>query len=72
MLLRNDMGLLSEEYDVDALRLVGHFPQGLSHIPLVNSVHNLTAPETRWSKLRTQLAAIPSLPRQPGKRSGIA
>jgi GH15 family glucan-1,4-alpha-glucosidase len=39
--LRNDVGLLSEEYDVDARRLVGNFPQAFSHIALVNSAHNL-------------------------------
>ena len=43
--LRNDVGLLSEEYDPIASRLVGNFPQALSHIALVNSVHNLMEPE---------------------------
>jgi GH15 family glucan-1,4-alpha-glucosidase len=35
--LRNDLGLLSEEYDHDAGRLVGNFPQAFSHIGLVNT-----------------------------------
>jgi GH15 family glucan-1,4-alpha-glucosidase len=39
--LRNDLGLLSEEYDVDAKRLIGNFPQGFSHIGLVNTAFNL-------------------------------
>ena len=39
--LRNDVGLLSEEYDTRAHRLVGNFPQAFSHIALVNSAHNL-------------------------------
>jgi GH15 family glucan-1,4-alpha-glucosidase len=39
--LRNDVGLLSEEYDPRAKRLVGNFPQAFSHIALVNSAHNL-------------------------------
>jgi GH15 family glucan-1,4-alpha-glucosidase len=39
--LRNDLGLLSEEYSADAQRLVGNFPQAVSHIALVNSAHNL-------------------------------
>ena len=39
--LRNDLGLLSEEYDVDARRLVGNFPQGFSHIGLANTAFNL-------------------------------
>jgi GH15 family glucan-1,4-alpha-glucosidase len=39
--LRNDVGLLSEEYDPQAKRLVGNFPQAFSHIGLVNTAHNL-------------------------------
>jgi GH15 family glucan-1,4-alpha-glucosidase len=39
--LRNDVGLLSEEYDADARRLVGNFPQAFSHVALVNSAFNL-------------------------------
>jgi GH15 family glucan-1,4-alpha-glucosidase len=38
----NDVGLLAEEYDTEALRQVGNVPQGFSHIALVNSAHNLT------------------------------
>src|SRR5204863_5927488 len=33
--LRNDVGLLAEEYDVARHRLVGNFPQAFSHIALV-------------------------------------
>ena len=40
--LRNDVGLLSEEYDVESKRLVGHFPQAPSHVALVNTAHHLT------------------------------
>lgn len=39
--LRNDVGLLSESYDVRARRLVGNFPQAFSHVALVNSAQNL-------------------------------
>jgi len=39
--LRNDVGLLSEEYDPHARRLVGNFPQAFSHLALVNSASNL-------------------------------
>ena len=39
--LRNDVGLLSEEYDTRTRRLVGNFPQAFSHIALVNTAHNL-------------------------------
>lgn len=39
--LRNDVGLLSEEYSVKNSRMVGNFPQAFSHVALVNSAHNL-------------------------------
>jgi GH15 family glucan-1,4-alpha-glucosidase len=42
--LRNDVGLLSEEYDVSANRLVGNFPQAFSHIALINTAHNIARP----------------------------
>ena len=35
--LRNDLGLLSEEYDRRLERLVGNFPQAFSHIGLINT-----------------------------------
>jgi GH15 family glucan-1,4-alpha-glucosidase len=38
----NDVGLLSEEYDVARQRLVGNFPQAFSHVSLVNSAIRLT------------------------------
>jgi GH15 family glucan-1,4-alpha-glucosidase len=40
--LRNDVGLLSEQYDPRAKRLVGNFPQAFSHLALINSAYNLT------------------------------
>ena len=40
--LRNDVGLLSEEYDPRGKRFVGNFPQAFSHVALVNTAHNLT------------------------------
>jgi GH15 family glucan-1,4-alpha-glucosidase len=40
--LRNDLGLLSEEYDPRAGRLTGNFPQGFSHLALVNTASNLS------------------------------
>jgi hypothetical protein len=39
--VRNDVGLLAEEYDPHAKRLLGNFPQALSHIALVTSAFNL-------------------------------
>lgn len=40
--LRNDVGLLAEEYDPHARRLVGNFPQAFSHVGLVNTAYNLS------------------------------
>ncbi len=49
--IRNDVGLLSEEYDTRAKRLVGNFPQAFSHLALVNSAQLLSqgkaSPEDR-------------------------
>ncbi|MBJ7264198.1 MAG: glycoside hydrolase family 15 protein [Burkholderiaceae bacterium] len=39
--LRNDVGLLAEEYDTRAGRLVGNFPQAFSHVGLINSTYDL-------------------------------
>jgi len=41
--LRNDVGLLSEEYDIRLQRQTGNFPQAFSHVALVNTAHNLTS-----------------------------
>jgi GH15 family glucan-1,4-alpha-glucosidase len=40
--LRNDVGLLSEEYDPVGRRQLGNFPQAFSHVALVDSACNLT------------------------------
>jgi GH15 family glucan-1,4-alpha-glucosidase len=39
--LRNDVGLLAEEYDPRAKRQLGNFPQAFSHIALVDTAYNL-------------------------------
>ncbi|MBT9332892.1 glycoside hydrolase family 15 protein [Paracidobacterium acidisoli] len=43
--LRNDVGLLAEEYDVNLKRQVGNFPQAFSHISLVNAAFDLEGSE---------------------------
>ncbi|MDH2430205.1 glycoside hydrolase family 15 protein [Sphaerisporangium sp. TRM90804] len=42
--LRNDVGLLAEEYDPRYGRLVGNFPQAFSHVPLIHTAHTLSRP----------------------------
>ena len=39
--IRNDVGLLAEEYDPKAGRQLGNFPQAFSHVSLVNAGHRL-------------------------------
>ena len=39
--LRNDLGLLSEEYEPESKRFVGNFPQAFSHIALINAAFDL-------------------------------
>ncbi len=42
--LANDVGLLSEEYNVPAQHLAGNFPQALTHLALVNTALGLSGP----------------------------
>ena len=39
--LRNDVGLLAEQYDPHGRRQLGNFPQAFSHLALINSAHSL-------------------------------
>jgi GH15 family glucan-1,4-alpha-glucosidase len=41
--LRNDLGLLAEEWDPRRMRQVGNFPQAFSHVPLIDTALRLTA-----------------------------
>jgi GH15 family glucan-1,4-alpha-glucosidase len=51
--LRNDVGLLSEEYDPASGRLLGNFPQAFSHLSLINTAYNFTASPERPARHRT-------------------
>ena len=54
--LRNDLGILSEEYDVRAGRALGNVPQAFSHVGLVNAARHLsgTRPASRGEQGRTR------------------
>jgi len=45
--LRNDLGLLAEEYDPRAKRQLGNFPQAFTHVALVNTALGLSGERTR-------------------------
>jgi GH15 family glucan-1,4-alpha-glucosidase len=65
--LCNDVGLLSEEYDVGARRAVGNFPQAFSHIALVNTAYNIAATQ----KPCEQRSGSPSLAAADGQGQKI-
>jgi GH15 family glucan-1,4-alpha-glucosidase len=52
--IRNDVGLLSEEYDPRKRQLLGNFPQAFSHVGLINSIHNLSGERRGASEHRSQ------------------
>jgi GH15 family glucan-1,4-alpha-glucosidase len=56
--LCNDVGLLAEEYDPVAQRMVGNFPQAFSHVALVNSAFNLTHAAKPVEQRAEQAAAV--------------
>jgi GH15 family glucan-1,4-alpha-glucosidase len=51
--LRNDVGLLAEEYDPHTQRQLGNFPQAFSHLALINAAHSLSTWEGA-ARLRSQ------------------
>ena len=56
--LRNDVGLLAEEYDPASGRLVGNFPQAFTHVALINTAATLSdaahPPERRTARERAE------------------
>ncbi len=60
---RNDLGLLSEEYDVDAARLVGNFPQAFTHLTLVDAALTL---DEGWCRRATLPATDETRPASSG------
>jgi GH15 family glucan-1,4-alpha-glucosidase len=71
--VRNDLGLLAEEYDPERRRLLGNFPQAFSHVSLVNAACNLAraAESTRQAdgnRSTRRVAAASGRQRRPGPR----
>ena len=52
--LANDVGLISEEYEPDAKRLLGNFPQAFTHVALINTALNLSREEEGPAKKRRE------------------
>jgi GH15 family glucan-1,4-alpha-glucosidase len=61
--LRNDLGLLAEEYDVGRRRQVGNFPQAFSHLALILAARAITAAEAEATPGAVTAGAAP----QPGR-----
>ncbi|MCC9311152.1 glycoside hydrolase family 15 protein [Kitasatospora sp. RB6PN24] len=57
--LRNDLGLLAEEWDPVTKRQVGNFPQAFSHVPLIDTALRLTAVGAVYLAPQTQPAGRP-------------
>jgi len=51
--IRNDVGLLAEEYHPTTGRQVGNFPQAFSHVALVSTAFNIQRSERRAAPRRT-------------------
>ena len=64
--LRNDVGLLSEEYDSDAKRMVGNFPQALSHIALIHAAFAMSGD---WTPQYAEESCSDRSKSAPGKRN---
>lgn len=70
--IRNDLGLLAEEYDTASRRQLGNYPQAFSHVGLINTAFNLTR-VARPAEQRTtangsgvQPEQTPKTPQRPG------
>ncbi|MGW0733085.1 glycoside hydrolase family 15 protein [Streptomyces sp. NPDC002851] len=51
--LRNDVGLLAEEYDPRVRRQLGNFPQAFTHVPLIHTAYELDRHATDADRTRT-------------------
>jgi GH15 family glucan-1,4-alpha-glucosidase len=53
--VRNDLGLLSEEYDPARGRMVGNFPQAFSHVSVIGTARNLSRGEVGPAERRRRV-----------------
>ena len=67
--LRNDLGLLSEEYDTDKQRLVGNFPQAFSHIAMINAIFDMEGSEKKTRARHQRHTAPPAPPDALGRNT---
>jgi GH15 family glucan-1,4-alpha-glucosidase len=58
LLLRNDLGLLSEEYDTALKRQVGNFPQAFSHLALVRTAYGLECGEPIQNRTEAAVSMV--------------
>jgi GH15 family glucan-1,4-alpha-glucosidase len=59
--LRNDLGLLSEEYDPRYGRQVGNTPQAFSHVPLIQAALNLERHATHHCRRPADVTGVTSV-----------
>jgi GH15 family glucan-1,4-alpha-glucosidase len=57
--IRNDVGLLAEEYDPRAQRQLGNFPQAFSHVGLINTAQNLTLAKGPARRRASEAGPVP-------------
>lgn len=69
--LRNDLGLISEEYAPRARQMLGNFPQALTHMALVNTAHILSTTITRAQHAEKK-GERPATANQPGAKPSKA
>jgi GH15 family glucan-1,4-alpha-glucosidase len=64
--LANDVGLLSEEYDVRAGRMTGNFPQAFSHLALVQAADAISRAQGKSDRSAPVLRALPGASKDGG------